>query len=177
MPHSERIKSAYLRSTALCVAVGGAVSGAAVPDGMLARKPKYAKISRIDSVCQGAAIRRRSGGGGVGVCVCVGGMVTGWSFMRLANRRYTKIWADTQGRKEKLQPRRLQDLGSISTARYARDRREILRRYAPQDDGRNECLASVLWRLAVQREPLHVPIEAVQRVVSGDHGAAARQQG
>src|ERR1700689_2921641 len=103
MPHSERIKSAYLSRTALCVAVGGAVSGAAVLDGMLARKPKYAKISRMESVCQGAAIRRPGGGGGVGVRVCLGAMVAGLSFMRLPNRRYTKIWVDTQGRKKKLQ--------------------------------------------------------------------------
>src|ERR1700691_624382 len=97
MPHSERIKSAYLRSTAPCVAV----SGAAVLDGMLARKPKYAKISRMESVCQGAAIRRRGGGG-----VCVGAREAGVSFMRLPNRRYTKRWADTQERKEKLQRRK-----------------------------------------------------------------------
>src|ERR1700683_5137521 len=104
MPHSERIKSPYLRSTALCVASGDAVSGAAVLDGMLARKPKYAKISRMENVCQGAAIRRRGGCGGIGICACVGAMVAGLSFMHFPNRRYMKIWADTQARKEKLQP-------------------------------------------------------------------------
>src|SRR5271170_3609158 len=78
MPHSERIKSAYLRSTALCVAVGCAVPGAMELDGRVARKPKYAKISRMESVCHGAAISRR--GVGVGACVCAG--VVGLSVMR-----------------------------------------------------------------------------------------------
>src|SRR5271154_412388 len=140
MPHSERIKSAYLRSTALCVAVGCAVPGAMELDGRVARKPKYAKISRMESVCHGAAISRR--GVGVGACICAG--VGGSSFMRSPQRRYTKIWIDTQARAEKLQrgvcdelsgpapravilnPRkRVKDLSSISIASRARDRREI----------------------------------------------------
>src|SRR5580658_547279 len=77
MPHSERIKSAYLRSTALCEAFGCADSGATVLDGIPARKPKYAKISRIESVCHGEAIRRRGGG------VCGGARVAGLSSMGL----------------------------------------------------------------------------------------------
>src|SRR5271163_431906 len=76
MPHSERIKSAYLRSTALCEAFGCADSGATVLDGIPARKPKYAKISRMESVCHGEAIRRRDG---VGDCAGAGG--DGLSFM------------------------------------------------------------------------------------------------
>src|ERR1700689_4215799 len=96
MPHSERIKSAYLSRTALCVAVGCAVSGATVLDGMLARKPKYARISRMEHVCQGAGIRGRGGGVGAGVCVCVGGIVAGLWFMRAPQRKYTKIWVRTQ---------------------------------------------------------------------------------
>src|SRR5271154_2827786 len=80
MPHSERISSAYFTRTELCDALGCADSGATVLDGRLARKPKYAKISRMESVCQGAAIRRR-GGGAVGDCVCVG--EAGLLFMRL----------------------------------------------------------------------------------------------
>src|SRR5580658_10839797 len=69
MPHSERISRKYFRRTAPCAALGCPDSGATVLDGRLARKPKYAKTSRMESVCHGAAIRRR---GGVGGCVCAG---------------------------------------------------------------------------------------------------------
>src|SRR5580658_187911 len=68
MPHSQRIKSAYFRSTALCETIGCAGSRATVFDGIPVRKPKYAKMSRMENVCHGAAIRRR---GGAGDCVCV----------------------------------------------------------------------------------------------------------
>src|SRR5580704_9697597 len=128
----------------------------------------------MDSVCQGAAIRRPGGSGGVGVCVSLAAMVAGLSFMRLLDRRYTKIGVDTRWRKEKSQRKAFavdaacswahQDLWSISSASYARDRRPILRLCASQEDRRNVCLASVSSRLAVQREALHVPIEGVQRV-------------
>jgi hypothetical protein len=190
MPHSERIKSAYLSRTALCVAVACAVSGARVLDGVLARKPKYAKISRMESVCQGAAIRRRGGGVGAGVCVCVGASVAGLSFMRSPQRRYTKIWVDTQTRAEKLQgsfcsalrlgrvrrhPEERSDEGSVfvhGIAKHATSKRDPPLRMTAK------TFFCERWReLAVQREALHVPIEAVQRVVGGDHGAAARQQG
>src|SRR5271168_1503192 len=76
MPHSERIRSAYLKSTALCDAFGCADSGATVLKGIPVRKPRYAKTSRMESVCHGAAIRRPGGAD----CIWVEGV--GTSFMR-----------------------------------------------------------------------------------------------
>src|ERR1700734_2048097 len=87
MPHSERISRKYFRRTAPCAALGCPDSGATVLDGRLARKPKYAKISRMENVCHGAAIRRR---GGLGDCVCAGR--AGMSVMRSP-----KIYGHTDG--------------------------------------------------------------------------------
>src|ERR1700677_991085 len=78
MPHSERIRSAHFSRTALCEAIGCADSGATALDGSPGRKPKHAKISRMERVVHGAAIRRR--GAGVGACICAG--VVGLSVMR-----------------------------------------------------------------------------------------------
>jgi hypothetical protein len=40
--------------------------------------------------------------------------------------------------------RRVKDLSSMCRARQRRERREILRRYAPQDDGRNFLLPTLV---------------------------------
>jgi hypothetical protein len=110
--------------------------------------------------------------------------------MRAPQRRYTKIWVDTQTHVEKLQesfcsalglwrvrlhPEERSDEGSLfvhGIAKHATSKRDPPLRMTAK------TFSCERWReLAVQREALHVPIERVERVVRGDHGAAARQQG
>src|ERR1700721_4082206 len=131
MPHSERISRKYFRRTAPCAALGCADSGATALDGRLARKPKYEKISRMESVCHGAAIRRR---GALGDCVWAAG--AGVSVMRSPRiQEHTDRYARAREKLQDFFDRRdgstryrvllstAKDLSSISSASDAHDRR------------------------------------------------------
>src|ERR1700722_2522476 len=64
MPHSVAMAIKYPRRIAAWETAACADSGASACCGVAARNPKYPKISRIESVCHGEAMKRRLAGSG-----------------------------------------------------------------------------------------------------------------